>query len=71
MTHLLPYYPHLDINPLVGLKGVGLPQSPLASNAAQQISIPVYASVYNQKQIIPPIKPPYSTFTTKVSLKFA
>lgn len=78
MTQLLPYYPHLDINPLVGLKGAGLPQPPLqlASNAAQQISIPVYTPVYNQKQLVPPIKSSYSTagpvtFTTKVSLKFA
>ncbi|XP_071634040.1 uncharacterized protein [Temnothorax longispinosus] len=74
VTQLLPYYPYypLDSNPLVGLKGAGLAQPPLqlASNAAQQISIPIYASVYNQKQLIPPLQPSYSTagpvtFTTK------
>jgi len=75
VTQLLPYYPYLDSNPLVDVKGIGLAQSPLqlASNAAQQISIPVYAPVYNQKQLISPVNLPYSTiapvtFTTKVNL---
>lgn len=75
VTQLLPYYPHLDVNPLVNLKGAGLAQPPLqlASHATQQISIPVYAPVYNQKQLISSVKQPYSTvepvtFTTKVNL---
>ncbi|XP_018396185.1 PREDICTED: uncharacterized protein LOC108774545 isoform X2 [Cyphomyrmex costatus] len=72
VSPLLPYYPHLDVNPLLNLKGAGLTQPPLqfASHAAQQISIPVYAPVYNQKQLISSVKQPYSTvepvtFTTK------
>lgn len=75
VTQYLPYYPYLDNNPLAGLKGAGLAQPPLqlANNGAQQISIPIYTPVYNQKQLIPPVKAPYSTvgpvtFTTKVSL---
>ena len=43
------------------------------NHAAQQISIPVYAPVHNQKQLISSVKQPYSavepvTFTTKVNL---
>ncbi|XP_011874262.1 PREDICTED: RNA polymerase II degradation factor 1-like [Vollenhovia emeryi] len=70
VTQLLPYYPYLDNNPLVGLKGVGLAQPPLqlAANAAQQIPLPLYAPIYNQNQLIPPVKSPYVgpvAFTTK------
>ncbi|XP_028051066.2 uncharacterized protein LOC105838808 isoform X2 [Monomorium pharaonis] len=71
VTQLLPYYPHLDINPLVTLKDAGLPQPPLqlASNAAQKIAIPTYTPLYNQKQLIPSVKSSYSaqpvTFAAK------
>ncbi|KAL0114777.1 hypothetical protein PUN28_011824 [Cardiocondyla obscurior] len=74
VTQLFPYYPQLSYNSLADLKAAGLAQPPLqlASNAAQQISIPLYAPVYNQKQLIPPVKPSYSTiapvaFTTKAA----
>jgi len=74
VTQLYSYYPQLSINSLVDLKAAGLAQPPLqlASNAAQQLSIPLYAPVYNQKQLISPVKPPYSTvapvaFTTKAA----
>ncbi|XP_011639200.1 probable basic-leucine zipper transcription factor I isoform X2 [Pogonomyrmex barbatus] len=72
VTQLLSYYPQLNINPLVGLKGAELAQPPLqlATNIAQPISIPVYTPVYNQKQLVPSVKQPYPTvgpitFTTK------
>ncbi|XP_011694460.1 PREDICTED: uncharacterized protein LOC105453884 isoform X2 [Wasmannia auropunctata] len=72
VAQLIPYYSNLNINPLVGLKDAGLAQPPLqfASNAAQQIPIPLYTPAYNQKQLISSVKSPYSTigqvtFTTK------
>lgn len=80
MTQLLSYYPQLDINSVVGLKGVELAQQPplhqLAGDATQQISIPLYTPVYHQKQLVSPIKTgshQYSTivpatYTTKVNL---
>ncbi|XP_039304306.1 uncharacterized protein LOC105194912 isoform X2 [Solenopsis invicta] len=62
VPQLLPYYPQFDINPLLSVKGAGLAQSPLlTSNLAQQISIPSYTPLYNQKQLIPSVKSPYST----------
>lgn len=79
VTQLFSYYPQLNINSLASGKSAGLVQPPLhqlANNAAQQISIPVYAPVYNQKQLISSAKPSYSTVVpttfvptrTKVSL---
>ncbi|XP_011261583.1 uncharacterized protein LOC105254524 isoform X1 [Camponotus floridanus] len=64
VTQLLSYYPQLNINSLASGKSAGLVQPPLhqlANNAAQQISIPVYAPVYNQKQLVSPAKTSYST----------
>lgn len=79
VTQLLSYYPQLNINSLASGKSAGLVQPPLhqlANNAAPQISIPVYAPVYNQKQLVSPAKTSYSTIVpttfvptrTKVSL---
>ncbi|XP_072742976.1 uncharacterized protein [Anoplolepis gracilipes] len=75
VTQLLSYYPQLNINSLANGKSAGLVQPPLhqlANNAAQQISIPVYAPVYNQKQLVSSAKTSYSTvvpttFRTKTS----
>lgn len=76
-TQLLSYYPHLNINSLA--KSTRLAQQPslhqLASSATQQISIPVYTPIYNQKQLVPSVKIPYSTIvsaplTTKVGFYF-
>lgn len=76
VTQLLSYYPQLNINSLAGEKSAGLVQSPLhqsTNNVAQQISIPVYTPVYNQKQLVSSAKTSYSTvvpatFRTKVNL---
>ncbi|XP_029157351.1 uncharacterized protein LOC114929764 isoform X2 [Nylanderia fulva] len=74
VTQLLSYYPQVNINSLGG-KSAGLGQPSLhqsANNAAQQFSIPVYAPIYNQKQLVPSAKTAYSTvvpgtFRTKAS----
>ncbi|XP_012226771.2 putative mediator of RNA polymerase II transcription subunit 12 isoform X1 [Linepithema humile] len=73
-TQLLSYYPHLNINPLVNLKSTKLAQPSLhqLASSTQQISIPVYAPIYNQNQLIPSAKLPYSTIvpaplTTKIT----
>lgn len=75
VTQLLSYYPQFNINSPESEKSAGLqpPLHQLANNAAQQISIPVYAPVYNQKQLVSSAKTSYSTvvpttFRTKVSL---
>lgn len=75
VPQLLSYYPQLNINSLTSGKSAGLVQPSLhesANNAAQQISIPVYTPIYNQKQLVPSAKTTYSTvvpatFRTKVS----
>ncbi|XP_050454834.1 uncharacterized protein LOC126853277 isoform X1 [Cataglyphis hispanica] len=73
VTQLLSYYPQLNINSPSG-KSAGLVQPSLhqLANNAQQISIPVYAPVYNQKQLVSSAKTSYSTvvpttFRTKAS----
>lgn len=75
-TQLFSYYPHLDINSAVSVKDVGLaPTSLQLVNNAGQISLPLYAPAYNQKQLVPSVKTAdqYSmiipvTFTNKVNL---
>ncbi|XP_070148899.1 uncharacterized protein [Polyergus mexicanus] len=63
VTQLLSYYPQLNINSPESEKSAGLqpPLHQLVNNAAQQISIPVYAPVYNQKQLVSSAKTSYST----------
>lgn len=75
VTQLLSYYPQLNINSPASGKSAGLVQPSLhqLANNAQQISIPVYAPVYNQKQLVSSAKTSYSTvvpttFRSKVSL---
>lgn len=76
-TDLLSYYPYLNINSVVSAKGAGLVQpslQQLPNNAVPQISLPVYAPIYNQKPLVSSVNTPYPyptvvpTLPSKVSL---
>ncbi|XP_014606484.1 PREDICTED: putative mediator of RNA polymerase II transcription subunit 12 [Polistes canadensis] len=56
MSQLLSYYPHIDLN---GLNGGKIQASLQELSQAQQISIPFYTSLLNQKQLITPVKTTY------------
>lgn len=72
MTQLLSYYPQLNINP-VGLKNVELAQPPLqlASDTTQQIALPVYTPIYNQNQLVSPVKTGPYQYSTIVPVTYA
>lgn len=75
-TQLLSYYPYVNINSVVGAKGLVQPSlHQLPNNGVSQIPFPVYTPVYNQKPLVSSVKTPYpyptvvpATFTSKVNL---